>query len=127
MTGIELFESWLYELVYPGDFDELVEIVSQGGQGEPDKPAEHHMKVNFYTSEHRYHIIAIERSDDTSYLGCQVSARKKRPGETWYRGNDLPDGDLNEKTWEQIKNAIIANELEKLSVIKPSNLPIYEE
>lgn len=126
MATISDFEKWLGDMIFPGDMEDVIEILSQGGRGDPDGPTEHFMKVRIYTSEYRYSIIAIERSDDTSYLGCQVSLRKKRAGEDWYRGNDLPDGELSEKTWEQIKNAIIANELEKLSVTRPST-PIEED
>jgi hypothetical protein len=130
MSKIAAFEGWLNELVWSSnsEVEDYVQILAYGAQGQPGKPSESVMKVRFYTSENKYFIIAIDRDDDTSYLGCQVQARKWRPGENWFRGNDLPDGELRRETWEQIKNAIIAYELEKLSVKAPDTpIALMEE
>ena len=68
----------------------------------------------FYTHTNKYHISVRNRKDHT-YLGCTVSTRKPRAGEDWTRGNDLHDGPFNQKTWEGIKNDIIAYELVKVA------------
>lgn len=64
----------------------------------------------FYTKDNKYYLVFGE-----NYLGCTVSSRKSRAGEDWTRGNDLPDGKFNEKTWNRIKNAIISYELVKIA------------
>lgn len=116
---IDDFDKWLKDLVYPREFEDFVEIVEDVGQGDQDG-YEIKKIVNLYTDHHKYYFVAIEREDESKgYLGCQVSARKPRAGETWTRGNDLPDGELSEKTLEQIKNAIVAYELVPLSVRVP--------
>ena len=46
-----------------------------------------------------------------SYLGCTASTRKPRAGEDWDRGNDLPDGPFNRRTWIKILNGIVKYEL----------------
>lgn len=74
-----------------------------------------YMKVLIYTREHKYCIIAKEKNDGNSYLGCVVDARKPRAGETWTRGNDLPDGKFCRETWERIKDSIIRYELVKIA------------
>ena len=70
-------------------------------------------KFNVYTFTNCYIISAVER-DDGGYLGCTAQARKSRPGEGWFRGNDLPDGKLNRKTWNSILKGIICYELEDI-------------
>lgn len=119
---IEDFDKWLKELVYPREVDDFIEVIYDGGQG-TDDGYEMKKMINFYTDHHIYHIVAIEREDEKGYLGCQVSARKRRAGEDWDRGNDLPDGPFNRETLEQIKNAIIAYELVQLSVRRPQEIP----
>jgi hypothetical protein len=73
------------------------------------------LTTHFYTETHRYHISACLHKDDSTYLGAIASTRKPRAGEDWTRGNDLPDGDFSQETWNKIKNAIIRYELERLS------------
>ena len=94
------------------------------------------ISVKFYTKENRYcisvrlprkfneHIIQTDENNhimresnapiDNGYLGCTIQTRKPRAGEDWNRGNDLPDGKYCKKTWDKIKNAIIAYELVKV-------------
>ena len=120
-TKMQMLDQWLKELVYPGKVDNFVqEIYSQGN----DIKVERHLC--FYTEEHIYYINAIERYLGTkkSYLGCQVNARKSRAGEDWVRGNDLPDGEFNKKTWDRIIYAIVCYEIVKLSPFqKPDIVP----
>ena len=62
--------------------------------------------------------MAIDRTKDEGYLGCQVNCRKSRAGEDWVRGNDLPDGKFNKATWDSIVKAIIRYEIVELSKYK---------
>ena len=115
------FDKWLEDLVFPREVDDYIEVLYDGGQGEGDGFFEMKKRISFYTDNNKYTIIAIERGQDQGYIGCGVSSRKARPGEDWQRGNDLPDGPFNTDTLEQIKNGIIAYELEQLSVKKPQD------
>ena len=54
-------------------------------------------------------VYAIGASD--TYLGCTASNRTPRPGETWTRGSDLPDGNFLEETFISILGAILFYEL----------------
>ena len=63
-----------------------------------------------YTDNYRYCIYAHNRGE-CGYLGCTYQNRRYRPGEDWFRGNDLPDGPLTEQTWYNIMVAIVRNEL----------------
>lgn len=75
------------------------------------------IKVNFFTNEHIYSIsVHWKNTMKESYLGCTVSTRKPRPGETWSRGNDLPDGKYNDETWNKILRGIIRYELKTLQI-----------
>lgn len=115
------FDKWLEELVFPREVDDFIEVLYDGGQSEGDGNFEMKKRILFYTDNYKYTITAIERGKDQGYIGCGVSSRKARPGEDWKRGNDLPDGPFNTETLEQIKNGIIAYELEQLSVKKPQD------
>lgn len=103
-------EKWLKEISRFGNTNDFVEWCE--GEGSPEKVRE---KVCIYTKDNYYAIVAIWKKNGKSYLGCVANKRKPRAGESWTRGNDLPDGDFSEKTWNEIKNAIIAYELVKIA------------
>jgi len=115
------FDKWLEDLIFPREIGDFIEVLYDGGQGEGNGNFEMKKKISFYTDNNKYTITAIERGNEDGYLSCEVSARKPRAGEEWKRGNDLPDGLFTSKTLEQIKNGIIAYELEQLSVKKPQD------
>lgn len=119
--NIDDFDKWLEDLVFPREVDNFIEVLYDGGQGESDGRFEMKKSIVFYTYNNQYIITAVERGTDDGYLGCGVSTRKFRAGEDWHRGNDLPDGPFTSETLEQIKNGIIAYELEQLSVKKPQD------
>ncbi len=59
---------------------------------------------------------------DRNYTGSKC--RKQRAGEDWSRGNDLPDGSFNKKTWDRIVYAVFNYEMVKLSKYqKPDTVP----
>jgi len=120
-TKMQMLDQWFKELVYPGKVTDFIKEI----QGQVNTE-EMYRSFCFYTEEHQYFISAIERfkGDKSSYLGCQVTARKARPGEDWHRGNDLPDGEFNKKTWDRIIYAIVSYEVVKLSPFqKPDTVP----
>ena len=69
-------------------------------------------KFYIYTETNKYAIYASSGQTKEGYLGCVAQSRKSRPGEDWFRGNDLPDGPLTEKTWNSIMKAIVRYELQ---------------
>lgn len=120
LTKMEMLDQWLKELIYPGNvFDFFLE---DSGQGEPGRTER---KFSFYTEEHQYFITAVDYpNNEKGYLGCTVTTRKSRPGEGWFRGNELPDGPFTRKTWDLIINAIVSYELVKLSKYQqPDTIP----
>jgi len=121
LTKMQMLDQWLKELIFPGDVEDFFQ--ERSGQGDGKKETR---SFCFYTEEYLYLITAVERfdGDKDDYLGCQVSARKARPGEDWLRGNDLPDGPFTKKTWDRIIYAIVSYELVKLSKFqKPDTVP----
>ena len=117
---ILMVDNWFKTLVFPGTaVDDFIKVTKDF-----KSEGSFHKEYVFYTDEYKYIVFAIDRPDDDGYLGCQVSARKKRPGEDWTRGNDLPDGPLNNDTWLMILNAIINYEIVPLSTYKrPDSIP----
>jgi hypothetical protein len=114
-----MVDEWFKKLIFPGDVKDFIKSTKDF-----NSEGTHHKEYVFYTDEYKYRIVAIDRPDDDGYLGCGVSARKARPGEDWRRGNDLPDGTLNEESWLRILNAIINYELVELSQYKrPDSVP----
>jgi len=112
---IEIFKEWLSEIIIGNGKSKDLYIKESSRQGNiGPKEYEDRRRFTFYTNNYQYVISVVERSDRYGYLGCTMGCRKARPGEDWIRGNDLPDGILNRKTWDKIKNAIIKNELIKL-------------
>jgi hypothetical protein len=67
-------------------------------------------KVRLYTSNQIYHVTAVPNR----YLGCVAISRRARPGEDWFRGNDLRDGKWSKVTWQKILADIVSYELEPL-------------
>ena len=109
-SKFELLDAWFEELIYPGNVDDFVHKIRH-----VKDEFQELKELAFYTETHKYYFVACDRDKDDGYLGCQVSARKFRAGEDWIRGNDLPDGDFNEDTWNRIMKAIINYELVILS------------
>lgn len=65
--------------------------------------------IRIYTSRHVYSITATGDAypDGSGYLGCTAATRMARPGETWTRGNDLPDGEFSKETLHCILCSIV--------------------
>lgn len=72
-------------------------------------------RATIFTASNSYNISAIEGNQDKSYLGCIARSIRSRPGEDWFRGNDLPDGPLSPETWRDILAAIVRYELQEIS------------
>jgi len=105
---MKMLDKWLSDLCC-GQFGKFVKVIEDTDSVKG--PTEHKKIVNIFTNDHKYHIVAIDRGNGRSYLGCQASTRKSLAGEDWFRGNDLPDGPFNRKTWISILNGIVEYEL----------------
>ncbi len=115
-SKIDELDKWLEDLVFPGKTDDFIQLL----EGHCIPGEEHYKSVCFYTEDYKYSIKAVDRTNDDGYLGCVVTCRKARAGEDWKRGNDLPDGKFNKRTWDLIVKAIVSHELVKLSdYLKP--------
>lgn len=112
-------DRWIKQLTFPADKKTL--IMELSGHGSPE---EVYRSFCFFTRDHQYNIVAIDRPGEDGYLGCQVSTRKPRAGEDWNRGNDLPDGPFTKDTWDNIVRGIVRYELVQLSEYqRPHNIP----
>ena len=106
-------------LIFPGEFEEFVNTVKEFTSN-----GEQIVEYVLFTNEFKYKLFAIQRDKGSSYLSCQVSARKSRAGEDWNRGNDLRDGPLEMETWNQITRDMINYEIVRLSPYrKPDTRP----
>jgi len=120
MEEREQFIKWLKEICRWDRNDWFIKYI-----GEESSPGgKWNATVAFFTHNYKY-TIRVKIRPDRTYLGCGVESRIPRAGETWTRGNDLSDGIFTRKTWENIKNDIIAYELVK--VAKPVQKAIVTE
>jgi len=122
-----MVENWFNEITF-GDRKNINSYIRKTSEveGSPEK-TEIRIKFIFYTNDHQYTISAVERFPGKSYLGCVSNCRKSKAGEDWTRGSDLPDGLLNNETWNRIKNAIIRNELVRLDPLTGVNRNLPDE
>jgi len=68
-----------------------------------------------FTHTNKYSIgVHAKDTIKNSYLGCTARTRKPRVGETWTRGNDLPDGKFNIETWNDILRGIVRYEAQEI-------------
>jgi len=109
------FTGWLDDLCSnkfkPGKF---YLILPEEPSPKNQEVSEFKVRARLFTEKYQYNLTAIDRYNNSGYLGGTVSCRAPRPGEDWLRGSDLPDGPFNRDTWISILNAIIGNELLEL-------------
>lgn len=109
------FAIWLKTMIRYGNVDSQVLIYWYCLENKP----ENRFRCIFYTDTHKYSIsgyVPVEGKEQKGYLGCIASTRKSRPGEDWTRGNDLPDGEYNKKTFDAIVRRILAYEIKNLQL-----------
>ena len=114
MATIEDFNQWVeHDFGRRSSADKKIHDITEEWLAE--NPQVHpYRRIKIYTFTNYYTISAIEKPDG-GYLGCVASSRKSRAGESWLRGNDLPDGELTRETWDAILGGIICYELEDIS------------
>lgn len=117
MATIEDLKVWIEDdLTYRSPASKKIHDVTEEWVTKHSQNHPYH-RIQFFTFTNRYTIYAVERPDG-GYLGCGASSRKSRPGEDWFRGNDLPDGKLTKDTWNKILHGIICYELEDISKVR---------
>ena len=72
--------------------------------------------VTMCTATRSYRLSFVAHEDGSAYLGCTMSSRIVRAGETWTRGNDLPDGEFARHTFDRITKSILALEFVTLEL-----------
>lgn len=117
VLDLNYFRIWLQDLKRFGKGNHIEVVEGELDSDEPNGK----LKVRIYTDINKYAIVGIrnEKYEGHSYLGCIGQSRKPRAGETWTRGNDLPDGPLTFETWYSIITGIIGYELVKVHSSKP--------
>lgn len=119
MASITDLKSWISSLRY-AKWERDVFIANE---------TETEIKLWLYSDTNLYAIDASNPSEERplGYLGCVVSSRKPRAGETWTRGNDLSDGPLMIDIWHRILGDIVSFEMVKVhqhvSLVDAENAP----
>lgn len=106
---VETIDGWLQELRHQkttAPAGARFHFEKRGGDDHPEAG-----RLTFCTATQMYSINFHD-----NYLGCGASCRTARPGETWLRGNDLPDGKFSRETWDKILLGILGYELVALDV-----------
>lgn len=111
LSDANLFKEWLSSIARYGNVNSVFLIKKHKNGGE--------YSCLFFTNEYQYTIrvrVPIDMGNDLGYVGCGVSTRKTRVGETWSRGMDLPDGKYTKDTFSKIEKSIIRYELKNLQL-----------
>lgn len=120
MTTVADVKRWIAELLPQGEdqYAKYVRVLKEEKIKNPNGSRDtHRLVVSIFTRSRRYYrIVAKEEDIDgrVGYLGCQFGNSYPLAGEDHSRGNDLPDGQLNEDTWNRIIRSIISRELRLL-------------
>ena len=86
-------------------------------QGSPDDTAAARFTAYIYVGDHRYNFSCHIRPSGDNYLGGSFSTTQYRVGEDWMRGNDLPDGSFNKRTFDAIIRSILRTEFKALETV----------
>lgn len=105
MADLKVVKEWFKRDVTFANWERDVEVTE-------DTPERFRFRI--YTNNNCYGIGTSQSEGRDPYLGCVASCRTPRAGEHHARGNDLPDGRLNDETWRAILFAIVGYELVKV-------------
>jgi len=101
--------AWLGHIYSPSQIGKAVHVRPEDGEF-----GSIHVKIWTNTNEYRVCISLKSLRQGDAYMGAYVSTRKPRAGETWTRGNDLPDGRFSEELWHRILTAIVRYEAQEI-------------
>jgi len=100
---------WLGEIYRPSQIERAINVRPVDGHGSI------HFKIWTSTNEYRIRVALSPTGGlEDAYMGAGASTRKPRAGETWVRGNDLPDGKMSDQLWRKILAAIVRYEAQEI-------------
>lgn len=105
MTKMDELKTWMDKGKF-FNWDKHVKVLE-----EDCSPYEHKLRFTLSTEFHTYTIIAIDKKEGKSYLGCGMDNNVPLEGENHTRGNDLYDGSFTKSTWNNILIDILSCEL----------------
>lgn len=102
-AALSQIREWLSELYSAAQVDRAVVV------------QRHKRTIRFklWTATNEYSVVA-DLNGPQGYLGAFAKSRMSRAGETWHRGNDLPDGNFCEETWRKILEGIVRYEAQEI-------------
>jgi len=110
--AVSTLKAWLLEIYPPEQVDRSIMV---------DVPKRLiRAKIWTATNEHTITVMVEAAGGNpedalaASYLGTTSISRLQRPGETWNRGNDLPDGRFSAETWREILAGIVRYEAQEI-------------
>lgn len=106
----EKVREWLRVVYRPSQIDRAVHV-------RPDDGECGSIYVKIWTDTNEYRVcISLKPTGrlEDAYMGASASTRKPRAGETWTRGNDLPDGRFSDGLWRDILAAIVRYEAQEV-------------
>ncbi len=105
----EKVREWLKAVYRPSQIERAIHVLP-----DTDEYGAMHIKIWTDTNEYRIRIVLKSGGLENAYMGASASTRKPRTGETWTRGNDLPDGKFSEELWRDILAAIVKYEAQEI-------------
>jgi len=106
-NALSQVREWLSSVYSPAQVDRAIQVI----------PQERRLRFKIWTAVNEYAVIVHikdERPLEEAYMGAVASRRTPRVGETWTRGNDLPDGRFGEELWRKILAAIVRYEAQEV-------------
>lgn len=111
--AISSMRQWLEDIYPPSQVDRAMLIEHKYVPKSFVKQLNIHVKL--WTATNMYTVsCSLHPDNPQGYMGAFARSRKSRTGETWTRGNDLPDGKYTEETWQNILHAIVRYEVEEI-------------
>jgi hypothetical protein len=113
--AVSTLKAWLSEIYPPKQVDRCITVGERLTQWQ--------IRAKIWTATNEHTITATIEAEDgrnpedalaASYLGASSVSRLQRPGETWNRGNDLPDGRFSAETWRKILAGIVRYEAQEI-------------
>jgi len=107
--AVEQVRAWLGHIYSPSQIGRAVHVRPEDGE-----LGAIHVKIWTDTNEYRIRVAMKPGGLADAYMGASASTRRPRAGETWARGNDLPDGRFSEELWHRILAAIVRYEAQEI-------------
>lgn len=106
-NALSQVREWLSSVYSPAQVDRAIKVT----------PQERAIRFKIWTAVNEYTVVVHIKDEqplEEAYMGAVASSRTPRVGETWTRGNDLPDGHFGEDLWQKILTAIVRYEAQEV-------------